>query len=647
MMLRRRAQSAPPPLRTRKGYALMVVLLITLVAGAVALHAALLGMNTALTQGSSDRAAQMDDAALAGIEEARDRLNANLDSMPVTGYITIENGVAVSGSPGLRRWTYAGRRGNTNGQTATGEYGVLGQLISQVRDVVGNTSIRRAEVYQESFARFASFTNLSRLADGRALFWALGARVAGPVHSNDTIRVATQTPWPQATFMSDVTTAAIVEGKPAADFVKAPPLEGVARIELPTTAEMNALKVMATAAGYSFAPTLVVGDSANATLRIEFLAIDTDGDGLTTGPQDGYFRVYRLDNVSRGPGYARASVPAPTGGAPIPAGDSIPRDSTMYSWNCGGTYTAPVYGVNKEVTRDDSVFVNIPEFGNATNTYADRMQYKRAAFDGPVARCFLGGDERLNGGNFRNNDGAGRWLPRTAGSIPASISGRADAAYLWPLSPTLNPNFRGVIFVEGTVAVSGTVRGRVTLTARGNIVVAHNIEQRTNPGVTTGCKPDDDILGLYSNEYVLSADNLLIAPQWRRDDTPGGTAWLWPRKDFDPDTRRPDLIMHAITLSMKSDATENPDPPAGLAASQWNHRGVVRVIGGRIQNRAGSRGTFGPGGELHGHLSDLSFNSCVLRFPPPFFPTTGRWMLAQYYEVNPLDFVPADWFTRP
>ena len=37
---------------------------------------------------------------------------------------------------------------------------------------------------------------------------------------------------------------------------------------------------------------------------------------------------------------------------------------------------------------------------------------------------------------------------------------RADGAYLWPLSANYNANFRGVIFVEGRVGVSGVVRGR-------------------------------------------------------------------------------------------------------------------------------------------------------------------------------------------
>jgi hypothetical protein len=664
-MMRRRRYAHESPVHTsgdRKGYALMVVLLITLVVGAVALHAALLGMNTTLTQGSSDRAAMLDDAALAGIEETRSRLNARLDTVPTVGYGVVEDGVDVPNVPGARRWTYVGRRGNTNGLNSTGEYGVMGHIISRVADPIGNTSIRRAEIYQESFARFADFTDRSRRSDGAALYWAQGSMLSGPVHSNDTIRVWTGTPWPQAIFRAEVSTAEIVEGKDAGEFQKGPPLERVARIQLPNTADLDRLKATATAAGYSFAPTLVIGDSANATIRLEFLAIDTDGDGNTTGPRDGYFRVYRLNNTSRGPGYARASVPLPDSTWPVPdnpvpfggggggGGGGVagtPMDSILFSWNCGPTAAGFVHGAPAEVTNDASTFFNTPVLGSPADNYRTRMQQKQAAFDNPGSRCFLGGDERLNGGTFRANDGAGSWMPRTSGNIPASISGRSDAAYLWPLSPSLNPNYRGVIFVEGIVALSGTVRGRVTVAARKTIVIAHNLAQAQNPGAMFGCFPEDDIVGLFAGEYVLNADNALITPQWRRDNSPMGTDWILPRKDFDPDTRRPDLIVHAVLLALQSTATENSIAPAGLPFAHYVNRATMRMVGGRIQGRAGQAATFGPSGERHGTVSDITFNTCALQYPPPFFPTTGHWKLAQYFEVNPANFTPAEWFSRP
>nr|MCU0635147.1 hypothetical protein [Gemmatimonadaceae bacterium] len=630
--------------------------------------------NTTLSQKASDRASALDDAALAGIEEARNRLNARLDTMPMTAYRTVENGVSVAGSDGVRRWTYIGRRGNTNNLSNAGEFGVMGHIISQATDSRGNTTIRRSEIYQESFARFADFTDKSRRWDGVTLWWALGMQAAGPVHSNDTIRVWSGSPFPQATFHDEVTTQRIVLNRTNAQYMKGPPKERVARIPLPSTADLDILKSIAAGAGYSFTPSYTVGDSANATMRIEFVAIDVNNDGDVTDPDEGFFRIYQQLNTSRGIGYAQASTPAPPSphravgdttvsiGQSLRHGGSTPantsNDSLLYAWNCGATWIAPVHGVNREVTRDDSVLYNIPvrSLGPGVSAnYNSRMLTKQQIADRATTRCFLGGDERLNGGVFRASDGAGQWLPRTAGNVPPAVAARADGAYLWPLSPAFNASFRGVIFVEGRVAVSGVVRGRVTLAARNSIMIVHNLTQSQNPGTTSGCTPDGDILGLFAGNYVLTADNMLISPQQRRRDDGGdwiaqANVPLWGnangRKDFDPDTRRPDLSVHAVTMGLNSVAAERPNPPGGLAAARYVNRGTMRGVGGQIQDRAGQTGTMS-GGQLHGITTDISFNTCAKRYPPPYFPTTGRWTLTQFFEVNPTGFSPSVWFNRP
>ncbi len=627
--------------RDRRGFAIVAVLLIAMVATVITLASAVMAMSGTLVQKGSDRAASADDAAISALENERSRMNARMDTVPVDGFLTVENDQPISGT-GLKRSIWVSRLGNSDSLSNTGEFGVQAEIVAKVSDQFGNVAIRRSQLYQESFARYASFTDQARSTAGWLLYWAMGAQAQGPVHSNDTIYVWNGgTPSPQATFHDVVTTARIVQNKTFAQFKKGPPTERVAKIPLPTTADLNVLKGIAARAGYVFTPSVVVGDSALTTMRIEFVAIDVNGDGNTTGADEGYFKVYQLNAIMPyGTGYALARPPVPptaASGAPVPSGATVPIDSLLYSYNCG--VTAVVGGRTAMPVAIGAIA------HRASGTYQERMTDKSAAFDHADTRCFLGGDDRLSPtGLFRAVDPAGGWMLRTVGSVPAVVAARADGAYLWPLSAAYNPNFRGVIFAEGKVAVSGVVRGRVTVASRSMLVIAHELTQATSPGITTGsCRADDDVIGLFSGEYVMYADNSLSTPQWRRTNS-SGSAWTWPRKEFDPSPRRPDLAVHASLLALKSVAAENASPPAGLAANRFVDRGTTRLIGGTIESRTGQTGTMS-GSNLHGYHDDLSFNRCLLQNPPPYFPTTGRWSRSQYYEVNPQGFSPSTWFT--
>ena len=81
--------------------------------------------------------------------------------------------------PGLRKNTYAGPDGITSGQ-----YGVFGTIITVVTDSFGNKVVRREQVNQESFAKYAYFTTI----EGNIVF-ANNDQIRGPVHSNDQIKI--------------------------------------------------------------------------------------------------------------------------------------------------------------------------------------------------------------------------------------------------------------------------------------------------------------------------------------------------------------------------------------------------------------------------------------------------------------------------
>lgn len=634
---RRRAAAST---RSRRGYALLLVLLVTVVAVTLALASATQATTGRIIQNGSERTTRLDDVALTGLELTRDRLNARQDSVPAEGFRAIESDLAITGMPGVKRSTWVSRLGNTDSLASAGEYGVQAEIVTRVSDGFGNVAIRRAEVFQESFARYASFSHVGRGANGATLWWALGAQAQGPVHSNDTIWVWNATPWPQAVFHDQVTTARIIRNRASAEYRGDPPRERVAIIPLPTTAELDRVKSIANRAGYVFTPTLTVGDSANATMRIEFVAIDVNGDGNTTGADEGYFRVYQQTSTAPyGAGYTMGAVPVPpVEPLLIPGGATAVVDSLLFSPNCGVVTTV---GALQAVPQ---TFRAIPAVLTGAN-YRARMINKQTAFDNVNARCFLGGDDRLSPtGVFQPTDSVGGWMLRTSGTVPAAVAARPDGAYLWPLSPALNPDFRGMIFAEGRVAVSGVVRGRVTVSARTNIIIAHDLVQATSPATASGnCRADDDIVGLFAGRYILYADNSLQAPQRRRDNSNTGAAWL-ARKDFDHSPRRPDMAVHAAMMALHTYGAERPNPPAGLPAAQFVNRGTVRVIGGLISNFIGQTGTMS-GANLHGVNEDLSFNRCALPFPPPYFPTTGRWSRSQIFEVNPVGFTPSGWFS--
>src|SRR6478609_3241322 len=188
------------PLRNDRGIALPVVLLMTLMVVGLATTALMMTTNGRLMRKANERIRQADLAALSGLEEARSKINGTPSTYPDTGgYRTIENGVTVTDAsgtviPGARRWTYVGPAG-----VSTGQYGVFGAIITKT--TIGNvTSVRRRDINQETFAKFAYFTN----DEGPGICFGSGDQIQGPVHSNDQICINSG----GATFTGKLTTAA-------------------------------------------------------------------------------------------------------------------------------------------------------------------------------------------------------------------------------------------------------------------------------------------------------------------------------------------------------------------------------------------------------------------------------------------------------
>jgi hypothetical protein len=247
-------------------------------------------------------------------------------------------------------------------------------------------------------------------------------------------------------------------------------------------------------------------------------------------------------------------------------------------------------------------------------------------------QCFLGGSDILFDAGFTVNDGTGHWLA-WPGAVAPQVAFRPDAAYLFPITRALNPNFKGVIYVAGDVVISGVLRGRVTVAATGNVVIGDDVTYATDPGAGT-C---GDMLGLFAGGDVIVSDNTINAPF-----QVGGVN---PYRTYDNTS---DEFIHAVVLALNIFRVENHDQgadrlDAGGEACQgtaWG-RGCLFLTGGIIQFQRGAVGTTGG----TGNLKRYAYSQCGLTDPPPYFPTTGYFDRGRLYEVNPVGFDVAALFT--
>jgi hypothetical protein len=572
------------------GIAMMVVLLVALAVGAIALGAGLMSMNVQAINTYSDRLGTLQTAADGGIELARARINAHKNLYPDSAYNTLEAGVQVkdaSGNaiPGLQRWTYVGPTG-----ISTGQYGVYGSVVSVVKDNVGDQLVRRGEVYQESFAKFAYFTDV----EGNIVF-ANGDQVWGPVHSNDQIQINKSSPTPQAWFHNTVETAQTIKNKTYAQYDQGYTEHG-ANIPMPTTADLGKLQAQA-AAGLTSITGSSAGAAGQATTRIEFVAVDLNGDGKIDGDNEGFMRVYQVTNSAN---------------AWWVVGDLNGTNYVTGSPNCADS------------TKHNKLFVQATAHpaGSPSHNATTAMQE-------PSARCFLGGSEYLTADNkFHATDTYGQWLPWPGTVDPVVAAARpADAAYLWPINRQFNPSFKGVIFVSGNVAISGTLRGKVTVAASNNIVIADDVIYATNPGLGT-CA---DMLGMFAGNDVVVADNTLNSPQQYQSGS-----WRTYDDTQDEFIQGVVLALDQFTVENYTSGSTSAQPCGGVATG----RGCLYLTGGIIQESRGPVGLT----DGHGYIKRYAYDQCVLNNPPPYFPTTGHFARGRQFEVDPVGFNVASYY---
>lgn len=581
-----------------RGVALVLVILVVAAVMAITVAAFTVQSNAEMIHRYADRQSKLEAAARSGIEETRSDLNAPDGSItyPDSGYVQVEDSVQILDAAGetvsgVRRSTWVGPTGITSGQ-----YGVFGSIVVRVADGAGNQVVRHQRVRQESFAKYAYFTSI----EPSSIAFGGGDQLFGPVHSNDDIRIYSS----GATFHDEVTTAENIQGAQYGEFPSGYQ-ENVSEIPMPETQDLEDLRDQAQDGNTEYVGS-TAGGTGEATTRIHFLTIDLDGDGSATGENEGFMRVYQSSDAE----WVTAAPPSSGGGG---WGGGGGNDDLRDSENCGHYHP-------------DGTFV--PAADHPENGPDDWV----AAISNSRRRCYLGGSDSLSNG-FVADDGNGEWLD-WSGSTPAAVSGRPDAAHLVPLSRNLNPDFKGVVFVEGDVAVSGKLRGSVTLAATGEIVVADDVTYATDPGAGS-CV---DMLGLFAGEDVVVADNTLNSP------ISGGPGNSYRTYD---DTG--DEFIHAVVLTLNQFTVANYDDGSETdehcESTVWG-RGCLYLTGGIIQRSRGPVGTdtYGAGGT--GYLKRYSYDSCAASDPPPYFPTTGHFTKGTFYEVDPSDFSVGQLFDR-
>jgi hypothetical protein len=678
---RRRGAAA----RVRRGSALMLVLIMTFGLAALAMSAIYLSASTGVLSRLYDREQELRYGAEAGLAMAKSHLNNDPEAMPDTGFRDITAAVGelrgADGAPldGVTMKVYAGPTG-----IASREFGRFGSLIAEASDGRGGRAVRRLELAQESFARFAYFS-VRETNNDRTIYFAPNDALWGPVWSNDVLHIigwGTQ----KATFHGDVGTAKTIEGKRYAIFDKGYS-ENQKEIKLPAAQALDKLTGYASAGNLSFtAPT--TGDASTVRMRLEFVPLDLNDDGRHDDQPEGFVRIYETRDV------------APGGSAWL-RGDFSSRSANCGDWHQtgNGTWTffpvavhtaawlddmadaIPGGGNDDEDDEDDddnngnngnngnSSIANLRRTRDSLNKYfplemtpglpgvGGGQPVEAAILSNPAnggARCFPGGDPHLSpllshivndriGGDSTtfevgNVAQRGEWR-RWAGTVPKSVEdalvaagrnrneAKEEARYLFPLyRSAANPGFRGVIDVKGTVAVSGRLRGRLTLHSDATIVIIDDVRYTTDPA-TGFC---NDILGMIAEQNVVIADNALMTPQ---DATVGGASALWRSLDDTKDAHFQGVIM-ATGTSFTVERYDAGPYFATECEGSPDGRGCLYLTGGLIQDARGAVGTTAG----TGFLKRYTYDKCAVKIPPPYFPTTGRFTDNRYSELDPVRF---------
>ena len=643
-----------PNLRNERGIALVLALLITMAVAAMAIGGVMIAGSGTLTSKFNAKEAALHSLADAGLEVARDSINRALTVLPDTGYIQIVPASTIIDAQGTTitgytRSVYAGKTGGRTGGPATsGQYGSnFMSVVSIINDPRGSVAARRGLYSQESWARFAVAIN--NWAGGAV--YGCGESIAGPFHSNSALKLQSGCTSPKVDFFGPVTVVGSISNPGSGNFTQGS-ITGAAPLAWPTAAQLATMQAYAQqsdAAGGDYDITAGNNGLNRPCTRLDFQVLDSNRDG-TIQWDEGYYRIFKcLSGVGitdstlamvNGRRWTNINTTGMTVSIP-----TITTDPNLLSPNCGGVAGARPWMNARAIWND------MTALARTANQKRDTI---RVALNSAQRRCFLGGDPRLRnnlpadtllGDSTSVNAGlpanvGGKWIPRRTGAhssvtpVRNIIASGGDAEYWIPLGK--NVNFKGVIYVTGDVAISGQLRGRVSVVATGNILLADDFQYWTTPG--TNCSETGDIFGAISSANVIIQDNNVQTPFRVNntyvggfDDTPAAENYhlfMLMLGNFMGDI--PGIPVYTGPASPAIPGTL-PDRCAGAAA------GCIRVNGGMGLGNV-DWWTYWPvgSGNSSGWAEAHTFDPCGVSNPPPYFPSTGRFVKSRYYELDPV-----------
>jgi hypothetical protein len=160
----------------------------------------------------------------------------------------------------------------------------------------------------------------------------------------------------------------------------------------------------------------------------------------------------------------------------------------------------------------------------------------------------------------------------------------------------------GAVWFNEPVAIEGTLDGRLTIVANGDIDIWDDL---LYDGSTPGSGPDpdcDDVLGLIAIRNVEITYNV---------------------------ANRNDCEIHGVLVALNRNVT---------AERYWRYppRGDLFIYGGFVADRSILLGRYRSNGSCtHGYDRNYRLDPRLSRTPPPFFPLTGRYTTHSWEEMDP------------